>query len=89
VALSNYGKVNFTATVKLNDPTYVSPLQTRSDGTQFITICFNIQNFAGTVTKISIDFDVTLSAPLIKDIGQLYLPYIDLSITLKKLLGLS
>ena len=30
---------------------------------------------------------MTTTAPLTKDIGQLYLPYLDLSITLKKLPG--
>ncbi|MDB5392472.1 MAG: hypothetical protein JWM11_8118, partial [Planctomycetaceae bacterium] len=85
---ASYGKVNFTATVKLNDANYVSALKTRADGTHFVTISFNISNFAGTTTKISIDFDVTTTAKLIKDIGQIYLPYIDLSTTLKKLLGL-
>src|SRR5262249_3038441 len=80
---ASYGMVQFTATVKLNDPNYVSPLKTRADGSQYVTISFSIQNFAGTVTKISIDFNVTLTAPLIKDIGQVYLPYVDLSITLK------
>lgn len=85
---ASYGKVRFTATVKLNDAKYVSALKTRADGTKFITISFNIQNFAGTVTKISIDFNVTTSATLIKDSGQVYLPYLDLSTTLKRLLGL-
>lgn len=85
---ASYGMVNFTATVKLNDPTYVSALKTRPDGSQYVTISFTITNFAGTTTKISIDFNVTTTAKLIKDIGQVYLPYIDLSVTLKKLLGL-
>lgn len=86
--VASYGKVQFTATVKLNDPNYVSPLKTRADGSQYVTISFSITNFAGTSTKISIDFNVTTTATLIKDIGQQYLPYIDLSITLKKLLGM-
>lgn len=85
---ASYGQVNFTATVKLNDARYVSALKTRADGTQYLTISFDIQNFAGTVTKISIDFDVTLTAPLLKDTNQVYLPYMDLSVTLKKLLGM-
>jgi G8 domain len=85
---ASYGMVNFTATVKLNDPNYVSAIQTRSDGTQFITISFSITNFAGTTTKISINFNVTTTATLIKDIGQVYLPYVDLSTTLKNLLGM-
>jgi len=86
---ASYGQVHFTATVKLNDAKYVSALKTRADGSQYVTISFTIQNFAGTVTKISIDFDVTTTAALIKDIGQQYLPYVDLSTTLKKLLGLA
>ena len=85
---ASYGMVNFTATVKLNDPNYVSPLKTRADGSQYITISFTITNFAGTTTKISIDFNVTTTATLIKDVEQVYLPYIDLSTTLKKLLGM-
>ncbi len=85
---ASYGLVHFTATVKLNDAKYVSALKTRADGTQYVTISFDIQNFAGTVTKINIDFDVTLTAALIKDINQTYLPFMDLSTTLKKLLGL-
>ncbi len=86
--VASYGREQFTATVKLNDPKYVSAIQTRADGTQFITISFTITNFAGTSTLISINFNVTTTATLIKDIGQTYLPYIDLSITLKKLLGM-
>ncbi len=86
--VASYGRVHFTATVKLNDPNYVSALKTRADGTQFVTISFMITNFAGTSTKISIDFNVTTTATLIKDTGQTYQPYIDLSITLKKLLGM-
>lgn len=85
---ASYGMVQFTATVKLNDASYVSPIKTRADGTKYVTITFNITNFAGTVTKISINFNVTTTAKLIKDIGQTSLPYIDLSTTLKKLLGL-
>jgi hypothetical protein len=85
---ASYGLMQFTATIKLNDPNYVSAIQTRADGSQYVTISFNITNFAGTTTKISIDFTVTTTATLIKDIGQQYLPYIDLSITLKKLLGM-
>lgn len=85
---ASYGMVQFTATVKLNDPNYVSSIKTRADGTQYVTISFTISNFAGTTTKISIDFNVTTTAKLIKDIGQVYMPYIDLSITLKKLLGM-
>jgi len=84
---ASYGLVQFTATVKLNDPNYVSAIKTRADGTKYVTISFMIQNFAGTTTKISVDFDVTTTATLIKDIGQTYLPYVDLSVTLKKLLG--
>ena len=86
---ASYGKVQFTATVKLNDANYVSALKTRADGSQYVTISFTIANFAGTTTKISIDFDVTTTAALIKDSGQVYLPYVDLSVTLKKLLGLA
>ncbi len=86
--VASYGRVNFTATIKLNDTHYVSPVMTRADGSQYVTITFTIQNFAGTVTTIRINFDVTTTAPLLKDIGQVYLPYVDLSITLKKLLGM-
>jgi G8 domain len=86
--VASYGQVHFTATVKLNDANYVSALKTRADGSQFVTISFTITNFAGTSTKISIDFTVTTTAKLIKDIGQVYLPYIDLSVTLKNLLGM-
>ena len=85
---ASYGRVNFTATVKLNDPTYVSAMQTAADGSQYVTISFNITNFAGTTTKISINFTVTTTATLIKDQGQVYLPYISLSTTLKNLLGI-
>jgi hypothetical protein len=84
---ASYGMVDFTATVKLNDPKYVSSIKTRADGSQYITISFTISNFAGTKTLISIDFNVTNTATLIKDTGQMWLPYIDLSITLQKLLG--
>jgi hypothetical protein len=72
----------------LNDPTYVTAIKTRADGSQYVTISFPITNFAGTTTKISIDFNVTTTAKLIKDIGQVYMPFIDLSTTLKKLLGM-
>ena len=65
------------------------PTEPQNLTNQCITISFNISNFAGTVTKISIDFDVTTTAKLIKDIGQTYLPYYDLSLTLQKLLGLA
>ena len=85
---ASYGMVQFTATVKLNDPNYVSALKTRADGTQYVTISFTITNFAGTSTKISIDFNVTTTAALLKDSGQVYLPYVDLSVTLMKLLGM-
>jgi hypothetical protein len=85
---ASYGLVQFTATVKLNDPKYVSAIKTRADGSQYVTISFQISNFAGTVTTIRIDFTVTTTATLLKDIGQQYLPYIDLSVTLKKLLGM-
>lgn len=85
---ASYGKVEFTATVKLNDPNYVSAIKTRADGSQYVTISFTITNFAGTTTKISIDFNVTTTAKLIKDTNQVSLPYIDLSLTLKKLLGM-
>jgi hypothetical protein len=85
---ASYGMVHFTATVKLNDPTYVTAIKTRADGSQYVTISFPITNFAGTTTKISIDFNVTTTAKLIKDIGQVYMPFIDLSTTLKKLLGM-
>ncbi len=84
---ASYGMVQFTATVKLNDAKYVSKLKTRADGTQYVSISFSIQNFAGTSTLISIDFNVTTSAALIKDLGQVNLPYTDLSTTLKRLLG--
>lgn len=84
---ASYGKVQFTATVKLNDPKYVSALKTRADGTQYVTISFSITNFAGTTTQISIDFNVTTTATLIKDMGQKYLPYTDISTTLARLLG--
>jgi hypothetical protein len=86
---ASYGQIHFTSTIKLNDAKYVSALKTRADGSQFLTISFTIQNFAGTVTKISIDFDVTTTAPLIKDSNQTVLPYYDLSITLMRLLGFS
>jgi hypothetical protein len=71
-----------------NDSNYVSAIKTRADGTQYVTISFSITNFAGTTTKISIDFNVTTTAKLIKVTNQVSLPYIDLSITLKKLLGM-
>lgn len=84
---TSYGQIQFTSTVKLNDANYVSAIKTKADGTKFITISFNIQNFAGTTTKISIDFTVTANATLIKDLGQKTLPYTDLSVTLMRLLG--
>ena len=66
----------------------MSAIKTRADGSQYLTISFTISNSAGTTTKISIDFNVTTTATLLKDMGQVYLPYINLSITLKKLLGM-
>lgn len=83
----SFGKMHFNMTLKLNDAKYVSALKTRADGTQFVTISFSIQDFAGNVSIIHLDMDVTLTAPLIKDINQKLLPNIQPSQTLLWLLA--
>jgi hypothetical protein len=83
----SFGKMNFSMSFKLNDPKFVSPMKTHTDGSQYVTITFSIHDFAGNVKVIKVDMKVTLAAPLIKDLNQKLLPYIDPSLTLVALLG--
>lgn len=83
----SFGKMHFNMTLKLNDSRYVSSLKTRADGSTYVTITFSIQDFAGNVSVVKLDMNVTLTATLIKDYNQKYLPYIDPSVTLISLVG--
>lgn len=81
------GSTHFTMSIKLNDPSAVSVQKTRPDGSKYVTITFAIRDQAGNTTIIHLDFTVQLSAILIKDQGQKYLPLIDPSATLVALVG--
>jgi hypothetical protein len=80
------GFKDFRMSFKLNDPTHVTAVQTRADGSQFITLSFTIKDFAGNTYLVSIDFDVTNQATLVQNIGTKTLPTIKVSVTLLALL---
>lgn len=82
----SFGKLHLDMPVKLNDPNYVSAVKTAANGSKFVTITFSIKDFAGNTTIVHLDFTVSLTARLIKDYGQKYLPYYDPSATLLALL---
>ncbi len=83
----SFGRRHFYLLVKLNDARYISALQTRADGSQFVTLSFPVRDFAGNTSTASIDLTVTANATLQKDIGRKNLPTIIPSVTLLSLLS--
>ena len=83
----SFGSKHFNISIKLNDSNFVSPLKTRADGTQFVTISFQIKDFAGNTTLVNLDFNVTTTATLVKDMGRRNQPLFDVSATLQALLA--
>lgn len=81
------GSKNFNMNVRLNDPKFVSPIQTALDGSQFVILSFAIKDFAGNTTLVTRTLTVTFIAPLQKDLGRRNLPTMDPSVTLLELLG--
>lgn len=83
----SFGSKHFNITIKLNDANFVSVLQTRADGTQFVTISFQIKDFAGNTSMVNLDFNVSTIATLVKDMGRRNQPLFDVSATLQALLA--
>ena len=83
----SFGSKHFNITIKLNDANFVSALKTRADGTQFVTISFQIKDFAGNTSMVNLDFNVTTTATLVKDMGRRNQPLFDVSATLQALLA--
>ena len=79
---NSFGTRDFRASFKLNDPKHVTPVQTRADGSKFITLSFTIKDDAGNTFLVQIDFDVVNQATLLKDNGRKHLPTIRVSLTL-------
>jgi hypothetical protein len=84
----SFGKKFFRASFELNDATHFSAIQTRPDGSMYVTLTFTVSDYAGNKFVVTTDLTVTLTATLLKDIGRLNLPTITPSTTLLKLLGL-
>ncbi len=82
------GSQKFQQSIKLNDPKIVSALKTNADGTQFVTLTFTIEDLAKNKTIIKLDLNVTLTAPLLKDIGRKNDPFFVSSSTLLGLTGI-
>ena len=83
----SFGSKHFNITIKLNDANNVSALKTRADGSQFVTISFQIKDFAGNTSMVNLDFTVTTTAILVKDMGRRNQPLFDVSATLQALLA--
>ena len=58
-----------------------------ADGSQFVTISFQIRDFAGNTMTVSLDFNVTTTATLVKDMSRRNEPLFDVSATLLALLA--
>jgi hypothetical protein len=84
----SFGKKFFSASFKLNDATHFSAIQTRPDGSMFVTLTFVVTDYAGNSFKATTELTVTFTATLIKDLGRKNLPTITPSLTLLELLGL-
>jgi hypothetical protein len=82
----SFGQMNFVQGFQLNDAKHVSALQTRADGSTFVTLTFTITDFAGNSTVVKLDLTVTSTAPLQSSLGRKNLPTIIPSETLLKLL---
>ena len=83
----SFGSRHFNITIKLNDANAVSVLKTRADGSQFVTISFQIRDFAGNTMTVSLDFNVTTTATLVKDMTRRNEPLFDVSASLQALLA--
>lgn len=83
---NSFGKRSFWQSFRLNDASYVSPLQTDAAGA-FIMLTFTVKDFAGNSTRVSLRINVLSNVTLIKDVGRKDLPTIQPSITLEALLG--
>jgi hypothetical protein len=84
---NSFGRMHFRQSFRLNDASHVSPVQTRADGSRFVTLSFTIHDFAGNTYLVSMDLTVTDTATLLQDIGRLNLPTIAPSRTLVALLS--
>jgi hypothetical protein len=82
---NSFGSMNFRQSFKLNDPKYVSALQTDAKGS-FVVLSFIIKDFAGNAYQVNLRLDVSATSTLIKDVGRKLLPTITPSITLKALI---
>ncbi len=83
----SFGSKHFNITIKLNDANSVSALKTRADGSRFVTISFQITDFAGNKSMVNLDFSVATTATLVKDLGRKNEPLFDVSATLAALLA--
>ena len=83
----SFGTKHFQQTIKLNDPKFVSALQTHADGTLFVTVTLVVEDFANNKTIVKIDLNVSLTATLLKDIGRKNDPFFVSSKTLLGLIG--
>ncbi|MCX7423068.1 MAG: hypothetical protein NT013_26525 [Planctomycetia bacterium] len=83
----SFGSRKFQQSIKLNDKSIVSNLNTRADGTQFVTLTFIVEDLARNKTIVKVDLNVTYTATLLKDIGRKNDPLFVSSSTLLGLIG--
>ncbi|MCX7423722.1 MAG: hypothetical protein NT013_29880 [Planctomycetia bacterium] len=84
---NSFGSKRFNIIIKLNDANHVSALKTRADGSQYVTISFKIKDFADNTSIVNLDFTVSTTATLVKDMGRKNQPLFDVSATLQALLA--
>ncbi len=82
----SFGKRHFELAVKLNDPKYFSPVHKDAQNNDIVTLTFTIKDFAGNITTVVVDLQVSYTAILTKDVGRKELPTIQASATLIALL---
>src|SRR5262249_6983753 len=63
---NSFGTMHFSQSFRLNDTSHVVE-QTRADGSRFVTLSFTIHDFAGNTYLVSMDLNVTDTAPLVQD----------------------
>jgi hypothetical protein len=83
---NSFGSRHFYKEIKLDDPKFVSAVQTDATGS-FVILTFTIKDSAGNATVVQMRLNVSFDAILIKDIGRKNLPTIQPSTTLEALLN--